>query len=466
MSNDQPAILWFRQDLRIKDNPALQAAAKYPIVAVYIFDDEDPWKPGGASCWWLYESLKSLKESLKNKGVQLIFKRGRPLEILNQLVETVRPQALYWNRCYEPYAVKRDQVIKTYLKDKGVHCESFKGGLLAEPWELETKNGCAYKVFSPFWKTLQQFVKPNIFSTPMLQGWKGTLKSDQLDDWKLSPTLWGSGLRKKWCPGEIGAWTTLKNFLDNSFENYAEKRDYPSENATSALSPHLHWGEISPAQLWNDITLSYGAEAFPFLRQLAWREFSYHLLYYFPNIPIHPIKSIFADFPWESNPDFLKAWQNGQTGYPLIDAGMRELWHTGWMHNRVRMVVASFLVKDLLIPWQKGEEWFWDTLVDADLANNSVSWQWVAGCGVDPAPYFRVFNPVLQSQKFDSTGTYIKKWVPELRNLEPPFLHSPWTAPASCLTNAEIRLGVDYPLPIVEHDFARKRALSIFHKLV
>ena len=275
----------------------------------------------------------------------------------------------------------------------------------------------------------------------------------------------GTGLRKKWQPGEKGAWRRLGQFIEEGIETYARKRDYPSENRSSHLSPYLHWGELSPRQIWHQTSRVHGAEALPFLRQLGWREFSYHLLFHFPKLPSKPLGSSFERFPWEVNADALKAWQIGKTGYPLVDAGMRELWHTGVMHNRVRMVVASFLVKHLLLPWQKGEEWFWDTLVDADLANNSVSWQWVAGCGADAAPYFRIFNPTLQSQKFDPKGTYIKQWIQELGALDTPYIHSPWQATHEVLERAGIQLGTAYPFPIVDHVFARKRALKALKTL-
>lgn len=465
MTQEKPAILWFRQDLRLADNPALQVAANHPFFAVYIWDEQDPWSPGGASKWWLYKSLNALKQSLEERGIQLIFRRGNPLHILKTLAQETKVCGIYWNRCYEPYAINRDREIKSHFKNEGIPCESFNGSLLVEPWDIQTKTKRPYQVFTPFWKALQRLSFPKPTPIPDLQGWKTLVSSEALEEWGFVPTLWGQSLEETWQPGEKGAWERLNHFLEEGAQAYARKRDYPSENGTSHLSPSLHWGELSPTQVWHQALFSHGMEALPFLRQLGWREFSYHLLYHFPEFPSKPLRSSFQDFPWEENADALKAWQTGKTGYPLVDAGMRELWHTGSMHNRVRMVVASFLVKHLLLPWQKGEEWFWDTLVDADLANNAVSWQWVAGCGADAAPYFRIFNPSLQSQKFDAKGTYIKQWVPELQALDPPYIHAPWKAPPEVLERAGIKLGTTYPFPIVDHDFARKRALAALHAL-
>ncbi|MBP9776703.1 MAG: deoxyribodipyrimidine photo-lyase [Alphaproteobacteria bacterium] len=465
MTQEKPAIVWLRQDLRLADNPALQAAANHPFFAVYIWDEKDPWSPGGASRWWLHKSLNALKQSLRERGVQLIFKRGNPLHILKALTNETKACGVYWNRCYESYAINRDKEIKSYFKNEGIPCQSFNGSLLAEPWEIQTKTKGPYQVFTPFWKVLQSlsFPKPN--PIPDLQGWNVPIVSDSIKEWGFHPTLWGQGLEETWQPGEKGAWERLNRFLEEGMEAYARKRDYPSENGSSHLSSYLHWGELSPRQIWHQTSLVHGAEALPFLRQLGWREFSYHLLFHFPELPSKPLRSSFSHFPWEVNADALKAWQTGKTGYPLVDAGMRELWHTGSMHNRVRMVVASFLVKHLLLPWQKGEEWFWDTLVDADLANNAISWQWVAGCGADAAPYFRIFNPTLQSQKFDPEGTYIKQWIPELQALDSVYIHSPWQASPEVLERAGIQLGTTYPFTIIDHSFARKRALEALKTL-
>jgi deoxyribodipyrimidine photo-lyase len=465
MGDKQPAVLWLRQDLRLEDNPALEAASKHPLLALYIWDEEDPGTPGGAARWWLGRSLSSLKSSFEEHGVQLVFKRGRPLEIIKELIDETKACAIYWNRCYEPHAVKRDREIKRRLRDMGIICESFKASLLAEPWELQTKSEKPYQVFTPFWKAFQSLTFPKPLPTPNMCGYKPVVSKNDIQTWGLDPTLWGSGFQDTWRPGEAGAWEKMNGFLGGKIEKYAAQRDYPSSNFTSRLSPHLHWGEISPGQIWHVVNPLYGKDASPFLRQLAWREFSYHLLFHFPELPSEPLRPSFKHFPWESNSEALKAWQKGKTGYPIVDAGMRELWHTGWMHNRVRLIVASFLVKDLLISWQKGEEWFWDTLVDADLANNAASWQWMAGCGADAAPFFRIFNPVLQSQKFDPQGVYIKKWVPELVSLGASHIHAPWEAPPEILRQAGVKLGENYPPPIIDHSFARQRALDAFRLL-
>lgn len=465
MNDIKPAILWLRQDLRLEDNPALHAASMHPLLALYIWDEQDPWAPGGAARWWLNKSLLALQCSFQERGVQLVFKRGKPIEVIKKLINETGACAVYWNRCYEPYAIKRDEDIKSSLKKRGIVCKSFKASLLVEPWEIRTKSDKAYQIFTPFWKAFQCFTFPKPLPIPDINGYKPFVSSDAIQTWALNPTSWGEGFGEIWQPGEAGAWGKMNDFLKNGVESYAVKRDYPSSNFTSRLSPHLHWGEISPTQVWSQAILLYGEDSLPFLKQLGWREFSSHLLFHFPKLPSEPLRSSFKEFPWESNSEALKAWQKGKTGYPIIDAGMRELWQTGWMHNRVRMITASFLVKDLLISWQKGEEWFWDTLVDADLANNAASWQWVAGCGTDAAPFFRIFNPVLQSQRFDPDGSYIKKWVPELQSMSDPHIHSPWQASSEILRKAHVQLGTNYPFPIIDHDFARKRALSCLNKI-
>lgn len=384
------------------------------------------------------------------------------MEILQQLAGLTNCRGIYWNRCYEPYVIKRDQNIKDFFRGAGVDCKTFNGSLLVEPWNLQTKTKGPYKIFTPFWESLQKLVDGKPLPIPALQGYQPRIPSDSFESWGWNPEKWTVTLEKSWEPGEKGAWKAFSKFLEKRLDFYSAKRDFPSESITSHLSPYLHFGELSPSQVWYQSLHSHGARALSFLRQLGWREFSYHLLYHFPHLPDEPLRSSFKAFPWDSNPQALAAWQKGETGYPLVDAGMRELWHTGGMHNRVRMIVASFLVKDLLLPWQTGAAWFWDTLVDADLANNSTSWQWVAGCGTDAAPYFRIFNPVLQSQKFDPKGIYIKSWVPQLRDLEAPYIHSPWQAPSEILEKAGIQLGMTYPHPMVDHNFARRRALEAF----
>lgn len=462
MSTESPALLWVRQDLRLEDNPALIAASSHPLLVVYIWDEKDPWAPGAASRWWLDKSLKSLQKSLFSHGIKFILRRGQPLEILKKIIEETKASALYWNRCYEPYAIQRDKDIKEALKTVGIPCYSFNGSLLVEPWDLQTKEQHPYRIFTPFWRALQNLSFVDPLPLPEIKGWEGTVFTESLDDWKFHPQTWGQDFEKEWTPGEAGALAQRETFLKTGLKDYSLKRDYPAEKGTSRLSPHLHWGEISPRQVWHQALRIHGEDALPYLRQLGWREFSTHLLYHYPTLPEKPLRVAFEHFPWHENTEALKMWQQGLTGYPLIDAGMRELWRTGWMHNRVRMIVASFLVKDLLLPWQLGEAWFWNTLVDADLSNNTLGWQWVSGCGADATPYFRVFNPVIQSKKFDTEGKYIKRWVPELKDLDSAYIHAPWLAPASALRAANVSLGENYPYPLVDHGKARKRALEAY----
>ncbi len=471
-------ILWFRQDLRLSDNPALSWAARQgPVVPVYVLDDDTPgdWRIGGAGRWWLHHSLSALTTSLEEKGLTLILRRGEAAAEIEKLVDEVGAGAVAWNRCYEPFAIERDKALKTTLKDKGIEVESFNAGLLAEPWEILKDDGDPYRVYSPYWRALQArgdpepaLNKPREIETP-----KNLPESDALDDWALLPTEpdWAGGLRESWTPGEEGARQRLQNFLDTAIDDYGKERDRPDLDSVSGLSPHLHWGEIGPRQIWHIVRgrmendKAKDKSAFKFLSEIAWREFSYYLLYHFPTLPHDNFNARFDDFPWEHDEEALKRWQRGKTGYPLVDAGMRQLWQTGYMHNRVRMVVGSFLVKDLRLHWRCGEDWFWDTLCDADLANNSASWQWVAGSGADAAPYFRIFNPVKQSQKFDPNGNYIRRFVPELTKLPDEHIHAPWEAPAEVLDAAGVELGSTYPEPMVDHSKARQIALEAFEEI-
>ncbi|MDJ0895103.1 MAG: deoxyribodipyrimidine photo-lyase [Alphaproteobacteria bacterium] len=479
MNAMSPAVVWFRLDLRLTDNGALLAALERgePILPLFILDDVNPgsWAPGDASRWWLHHSLAALDQALAARGSALILRRGNPLGILSELIEDVGAGAVYWNRCYEPWAQHRDTEIKAALKDRGLTVQSFDGHLLREPWTIKTGAGKPYTVFTPFWKALQASgdpprpkPAPDAIPSP-----KRMPASDSLDAWGLLPKIpWDKTIRASWTPGEEAALARLDAFLDEALGGYDDERDRPDHTGTSRLSPHLHFGEISPRTVWHR-TLAHVArvgdhltgDAMSFLRELAWRDFSYNLLHHFPDLPERNLKSNFDAFPWAEDDAGLKAWQKGRTGYPIVDAGMRELWHTGWMHNRVRMITASFLIKDLLLPWQVGEAWFWDTLVDADLASNSASWQWVAGSGADAAPYFRIFNPVLQGQKFDPDGAYVRKWVPELADLPDKFLHAPWQAPDAVLKAAGITLGKTYPAPIVDHAVARNRALAAYETI-
>ena len=464
-----PAIVWFRNDLRLADHPALNAAARSgaPIIALYVLDDVNAgeWRMGSASRWWLHHSLAALAADLAKLGAPLILRRGGAQFVIEELVSATGAGAVYWNRLYEPWAMRRDSEIKVQLRARGVTAESFNGSLLFEPTTLRTKAGDPFRVFTPFWRACLAAEPP----TPPLPAPKKlnaapAPQSDALDDWKLLPTKpdWAGGMRAAWRPGEKAAMARLKEFAQTDIKNYKLARDFMARSGVSRLSPYLHFGEVSARQCWAVINekLSDGGAAF--LREIGWREFCHHLLVVNPDMPERALDARFADFPWRDDPAGLRAWQKGQTGYPLVDAAMRELWQTGYQHNRARMVTASFLVKHLLIPWQEGERWFWDTLLDADLANNSGGWQWVAGCGADAAPYFRVFNPVLQGEKFDPEGEYVRRYVPELAKLDARYIHRPWEAPADVLKAAGITLGKSYPKPIVDHAKARERALAAY----
>ncbi len=478
MSLKPPVIVWFRQDLRITDNPALAAAAQsgHPIRALYVLDEDSDGirAHGGASRWWLYNSLESLTDGLLTRGLTLTRRRGPAANVIADLIEETGASAVYWNRCYEPWAVARDTAIKEQLKERGVEAESFNGSLLLEPWQIKTGQGGPYKVFTPFWKQLRDIYRlPGAVDISDDLPCATDVRSDDLADWGLLPTApdWADGIRAAWTVGEDAARDLLADFLDGPVADYPDDRNRPDRVGTSRLSPYLHWGEIGPDQVWRAAVplldkggaTARGAESL--LRELAWRDFNHHLVFHFPEIATENWKSQFNDFPWRDDPEGLAAWQQGCTGYPIVDAGMRELWHTGWMHNRVRMVVGSFLIKDLLVHWRDGEAWFWDTLVDADLANNAGNWQWVAGSGADASPFFRIFNPITQGEKFDPEGDYVRRWVPELGNVPAKWIHKPWDAPEEVRFQAGVRLGEDYPEPRVDHRVARDRALAAYKSL-
>ncbi|HEY1787925.1 MAG TPA: deoxyribodipyrimidine photo-lyase, partial [Verrucomicrobiae bacterium] len=409
-----PAILWLRNDLRLTDNPALQTAIEHDGVVVPAFihapDEELPWQPGAASNWWLHQSLVSLRTRLQGIGSNLIIRRGPVLNTLLALAKETRSKAIFWNRRYEPAIVARDTKLKEALCGEGFKTQSSNAALLNEPWTIQNQSGNPFQVFTPFWKNcLMDLEPPGPLPAPASLAapakWPRTVDLDEIG---LLPKInWANGISAKWRPGEDGANDCLKRFLARAFNDYSVQRNLPGIQGTSQLSPYLHFGEISPRQIWHAVrrrSESAGLKtwrASQFITELGWREFAHHLLFHFPRTPEAALRTNFKNFPWRKNPAGLKAWQKGRTGYPIVDAGMRELWSTGWMHNRVRMIVASFLVKDLLISWQEGARWFWDTLVDADLANNTLGWQWTAGCGADAAPYFRIFNPVTQGEKFD-----------------------------------------------------------------
>jgi deoxyribodipyrimidine photo-lyase len=467
------AVLWYRQDLRLADLPALHAAARdgQAVLPVFILDDAaaGEWAPGAASRWWLHHSLEALAADIRERGGALILRRGDSAEVLAGLCESCGARTVYCSRRYEPWAAKQEKAVHDALAGLDIELKRHGGGLLHEPGTVLTQSGDPYKVFTPFWRACR--AEPIAPPRPIPEiRWAGAVASDALEDWALTPRApdWAAQWKQLWTPGEAGASERLREFLEDDVDDYGRRRDLPAEAGTSRLSPHLHHGELSPRQVWalceqrknRKGTSDKNIEKFQ--SELGWREFSYHLLHFFPTITNTVFKSNFSAFPWSRSQTRLEAWQRGNTGYPIVDAGMRELWATGYMHNRVRMIVASFLCKHLLINWREGEDWFWDTLVDADLASNSASWQWVAGSGADAAPYFRIFNPMTQGEKFDKNGTYVRRWVPELAELPDKHLHTPWEAPDAVLESAGVKLGETYPEPIVDHREARQAALDAY----
>ncbi|HEY7772235.1 MAG TPA: deoxyribodipyrimidine photo-lyase [Marinagarivorans sp.] len=461
-------LLWFTHDLRLSDNSALCAASKSgaPILPVYLIDDSNPAKHTGASLWWLHHSLAALNQQLQAQGGELLILRGDTQSLL-KLADKHDCQQIYFSRAHEPWLAEQQKQLHQAASRQGVTCKQFAGQLLVEPDTIFNQQDKPFQVFTPYYKTvMNQIGNPTPVTMPKTFTWKPhkidaskTLKKQQ---WLPTQPNWATGFNH-WRPGETGAHQHLKGVI-NRLSQYHEARDIPSEEGTSMLSPHLHFGEISPRQVWQTVSQHFSqGEASPYLRQLIWREFSYYLIHHYPHMLNAPFKDKFKDFPWrKATPKKLHLWQQGQTGYPLVDAGMRQLWQTGWMHNRVRMVVASFLTKHLQVHWRKGADWFWDTLLDADLANNTAGWQWVAGCGADAAPYFRIFNPVTQSEKFDKHGDYIRTYVPELAKLPSKYIHAPWEAPEEELKRAGIKLGETYPTPMVDHKTAREEALNAY----
>ena len=465
MSKQNPVIVWLRRDLRLADNPALHAAVnrRKPLVLLYIDESNKGRALGGATQVWLHHSLRSLSETIESKGGRLVLRQGEPAKILDEIIEQTGADEVHWNRRYEGWAREIDEAIKSDLKDRGLKVESHKANLLTEPWEVATKTGGFYKVFTPFWRTAKaNFTVDKSLPAPEGLDCAPGVSSDKLEDWNLLPTApdWGSKMMAEHTPGEAGAMARLESFLAGPVEDYAEQRDRPDdETGTSKLSPHLAFGEISPRQIWN-ATKDNDYKSDKFLTEIGWREFSYTLLFYNPNLASENYKPAFDNFPWDSDAAAVDAWRRGQTGYPFVDAGMRQLWQTGWQHNRVRMVCASFLIKHLLTDWRVGEAWYWDTLLEADPASNAASWQWVAGSGADASPYFRIFNPFTQGEKFDPNGDYVRKYVPELAKMPKKYIHQPWTAAGLTLLEAGVKLGETYPHPVVDHKAARERALT------
>ncbi len=454
-----PHIVWFRQDLRVSDQAALAAAAAAgPVIPVYILDDAAPehWRMGAASRWWLHHSLASLSKALEKYGGTLLLLKGDAVATLKNLMAATGATTVHALEHFEPWAQRQQAALGGALT---LH----QGLSLAHPTAMRTGSGTSFKVFTPFWRALQMHMPPSLPKPPpkKLHMFPDVPAGDSLYRWKLLPENpdWATPIKEHWSPGSAGAHAQLNAFVDHA-ENYSDARNTPSVKGTSKLSPHLHFGEISPAEVWHGVP-----SVEPYLRQLGWRDFSCNLLLASPDFADVNWKSNFDSFPWVDDKAGLKAWQYGTTGYPIVDAGMRELYATGWMHNRIRMITASFLIKDLMIDWRAGEAWFWDTLVDASLGNNAAGWQWVAGSGADASPYYRIFNPVSQGEKFDANGIYVRRWVPELAKLPNAHIHAPWLAPKNVLDYAGVELGKTYPKPIVNHDTARLRALAAYKSL-
>jgi deoxyribodipyrimidine photo-lyase len=463
------AIVWFRRDLRLADNPALAAALKThdAIVCAYVHapDEEAPWAPGAASRWWLHHSLQALDADLGRRGARLHLRVGPAITALDALVRESSADAVYWNRLYEPALARRDRAVQRHLEGAGVDVQTFNANLLVEPWQIETGNGGPYRVFTPFWRNVRAHLDARPTTAALRRIDESPVRGGvTLESLHLLPTIaWDGGLRTAWRPGERGAQVRLRQFTASALAGYKDGRDRPDCDFTSRLSPHLHFGEVGPRQiLWTlaEVRATGGALQHDgtesFLRELGWREFSHHLLHHFPQTPGRNLDARFDAFPWaRRNAQALVRWQSGETGIPIVDAGMRQLWKTGWMHNRVRMLVASFLTKNLRQHWLHGARWFWDTLVDANLANNTQGWQWTAGSGADAAPYFRVFNPVMQARRFDPDGAYIRRWVPELRRVAAPLIHEPWT-------DLDTLRRAHYPAPIVDLAASRCAALAAY----
>ncbi|WP_461081525.1 cryptochrome/photolyase family protein [Spirosoma flavus] len=465
-------IFWFRRDLRLSDNAALREAAKQgTVLAIYILDERTEFSIGGASRWWLHHSLAALNKALAGK---LLLFKGDATQIIPQLVTSTKAKGVYWNTCYEPAYLATDQTIKQQLSDDGLNVQTFEESYLWPLSEVVKKDGTPYKVYNPFLRA-RLAATPPALPQPRPRGLE--LASTQptgsvsLDALALLPTIpWDTGIRQAWTPGEDSAQALLSSFVATKLDHYGSERNYPARDVLSRLSPYLHYGELSPRQIWHAV---YAAKAErgqsaenvkAFISEICWRDFAYTLLFHFPETSTESYNQRLKRLEWTYNEELLKKWQQGQTGIPIVDAGMRQLWQTGYMHNRVRMITASFLIKNLLTDWRVGAAWFLDCLVDADLAVNTLNWQWVAGTGLDAAPFFRVFNPVLQSRKYDSKGDYIKSYVPELKDLPAKYIHAPWLAPESVLDKANLQLGRNYPAPCVDLQASTQAALAAYRK--
>ena len=468
------SLLWFRQDLRLADNPALAAALEGggPVLCAYVLDEAagGRWAPASASRWWLHHTLESLAADLTKCGATLVLRRGPAVETIAALAREVGATQVHAGLMHEPWARARDAEAAEVLAAQGVSLHLHRVSTLYPPDGVKTKTGGVYGIYTPYAKACRALGEPAP-PQPAPERIPGAAPpaSDSLASWSLLPTRpdWAGGMRESWTPGEAGAHRRLEAFMERGVAGYDEGRNLPGQDSTSMLSPHLHWGELSPNQVWHAARATGTGKALDvFLSELLWHEFSAYLLWHRPTLPDAPLREAFARLPWRAEPGELHAWQRGRTGVPIVDAGMRQLWNMGWMHNRVRMITASFLVKQLLVDWVEGEAWFWDTLVDADLAANSVSWQWIAGCGIDAQPYFRVFNPVSQGEKFDPDGDYVRRWVPELKDVPTRWLHAPWDAPADALAKVGVTLGETYPRPVVDLAEARTRALDTYRAAV
>ena len=487
----QTAIVWFRNDLRLADNPALHRAVDDSAAVVPLFiwapEEEGDWPPGGAHRWWLHHALQALDANLREKGSRLTLRTGESLRELRAVLCATGADAVYWNKRYAPALFQRDLAMEEALREDGTAFEVFDSRILHDPDRIQTTSGGPYHVYTPFWNKLKATLEvppplgaPHMGASNAPESWPASADIGEL---ALTPEAqdgvdWAEGFRATWSAqgagravGEQGAHERLDFFLEHKLANYAELRDRPDRDGTSMLSPRLHHGELSPRQVWHAVQdwIQNGvmrAQADVFLQEIAWREFSYHILHHYPETLTEPLKEKFKAFNFKAQSKVaLERWQKGQTGYPVVDAALRQLWRLGWMHNRMRMTVGSFLTKDLLIPWDEGARWFWDTLVDGDLGNNTMGWQWCAGCGADAQPFFRIFNPVSQGTKYDPNGDYVRRWVPELKDLPTKHLHAPWDAPEDVLDKTGVTLGETYPEPIVDHKTARERALERYNKI-
>ncbi len=466
-------IVWFRRDLRIDENPALRCAVDRGVVVpcfIWSPEDDGDWPPGGASRWWLHHSLIDLDNELRQRGSKLVIRQGSTCDCLEELASETKAHGIFWNRRYEPASLALESQVEKCFAKEGVENEAFNGGLLFEPGTILNKTDQPYKVFTSFWKEcLKHSVEDTVATPRIIPAPAKWPRCDALKDLQLEPKIdWAGGIRETWTAGSGAAKKRMRYFASNGLGNYSEGRNQIDLDGSSRLSPHLHFGEISPRQVWHAVDKSNVADsksASIFLAEIGWREFAHHLLYHFPDTTSEPLRDNFKEFPWARDARSLHNWQKGMTGYPIVDAAMRDLWYSGWMPNRARMIVASFLTKHLLISWQEGAKWFWDTLIDADLANNTLGWQWTAGCGADAAPYFRIFNPVTQAEKFDPAANYIRQWIPEIEAMPTPHIFKPWEASDSVLRDAGVQLGKTYPKPMVDHSDARQRALTAYDKI-